>query len=239
MPTTYRPKDHNPLDYDIDLTRIAHHVDESRDAILKLFLDFDSPIENDESDSFFDDIKAILTKFALSANAMPLRTSNMLMSTVKAIGNDPREFLQNSEKFEPEAAALVIGACGGRSSINKRLLLEYEKGNGSGPPPEKIAKAAEQVLAKLSQKNTLQPVRGRPIQVAQGELANNLAKVYLTRGGIITRNVGRAGDLETGPFHKFLELLLPAVHEIARRAGITLTVATMVAKAQKGLKSRN
>ena len=197
-----------------------------------------TPIDHDDSDRFFDDLKEILTKFALAANAMPLRTPNMLMATVKVIGNNPRDFLQDSEKFDPEAAALVIGACGGRSSINKRLLLEYESGIGSGPPPEEIANAAEQVLVELSQKSTLQPERGRPIQVAQGELANSLAKVYLTRGGIITRNVGRDGDQETGPFHKFLELLLPAVHEIARRAGITLTVATMVAKAQKGLKSR-
>ena len=153
MPTKYRKiTGYKPLDFDRDLERIAQLVNDSRDAILKLFSDIGFPIDYDDSDRLFDDLKEILTKFALAANAMPLRTPNMLMATVKVIGNNPRDFLQDSEKFDPEAAALVIGACGGRSSINKRLLLEYESGIGSGPPPEEIAKAAEQVLAELSKK---------------------------------------------------------------------------------------
>ena len=234
MPTKYHPvTDHKPLDFVEDLDSIAKYVDASRDGILKLFADSGFPIENDDSDLFFDHLKVILTKFALSANALPLRTPNKLKATVKEIAQKPDEFLMSSDKFDPEAVALVIGACARRSSINNQLLLAYELGNGSGPPPEEIATAAEQVLVELSQKKTSRASRGRPIQVAQGELASGLAKVFKMRGGRITRNVGRPIGRETGPFHKFLELLLPAVAQMARYAGITLTVTTMVAKARK------
>jgi hypothetical protein len=237
VPTNHSPElDHKPLDLSKDLECIATHVDNCRPQVLEIMERCGSPLAEEEQEYFFRKLTYTLTGFALKANALPKRTANQLKATIRAISKDPVQFLEKSEKFDPEAVARVLGVCARRNRANNQLLMTWELGRGKGPPPEEIKKAAQEVLFALPQDKDVHSSKGRPRQSEQGDLAISLSKAFLAHGGKITRNVGRKDNQETGEFHRFLELLLPAVNRIATRAGITLTVTTMVAKAQKVLK---
>ena len=60
-------------------------------------------------------------------------------------------------------------------------------------------------------------------------LAVRLGAFFLAKGGNLSRTVF---DGESGDFHEFLGLVLPAVQPFAWELGFSLTITTMVAKAR-------
>lgn len=238
MPTVYAPITRlKPPDYAGDLDRIAEHIETSRPQIEKLLKSCGIQFEYDDHERFYDDVKMQLTKFALNVIALPGRTPRKLLSTAKAIARDPVRFLESSETYDREAATRILGVCARMSPVNHGAILEYERGTGAGPAPEQIALAARAVIEDLGKLAHERRVGGASKLVWQTSLAIDLARIFMARGGKITRNVGRQNGSETGPFHQFLDIVLPSVRDIARQAGFTLTVTTMVAKARRALRA--
>ena len=210
MPTVHKTiRNYQPMDYGGDLTRIDDLADQLKPRIREIFSRWCSTdLDDDDLGTFVGNVKLALMYFALDCNALPLRTPRRLMATVKHIAKHPAEFLSSMGSYDPEAAALVIGACAAMSTHNRNALLQFEIGNGAGPLPSDIVRAAAIVLERLEATASGQRRGGRPELVLQRELAMDLAMKFLNRGGKVTRTVG---DGETGPFHEFLELLLPLI----------------------------
>ena len=148
------------------------------------------------------------------------------MATVRKIAQNPEDFLDSCEKFDLEASALVWDEVARRSPANRILVTKFELSFGTGPLPSEIALAAGTVLGRLE---VLEQNRGRPYLALQTNLACELGRIFRGYGGRITRITF---DSETGPFHEFLNLILPAVRTFAKNAGFDLNITTMVEKAQ-------
>ena len=238
MPTIYAPITRlEPPDYTGDLNRIDVHIETSRPQIQKLLKSCGIEFEDDDHERFYDDVRLQLTKFTLNVIALPGYTPRKLISTAKAIARDPARFLESSETYDREAAARILGVCARVSPANQAAVLEYELGKGAGPPAEEIALAARAVIEDLEKLALARRAGGANKLLWQTTLAIDLARVFMARGGKITRNVGRKNGLETGPFHQFLEIVLPCVRGVARQAGFALTVTTIVAKARNALRN--
>ena len=221
MPTVYSPvTDHRSLDYLNDLNSIHQWIDSHRFQIEQLLENYGVKLEYDDRDRFYDELKTELVKFALECNAIPLRTPRMLIATVSKIAQKPQEFLEKSDKFDPEATALVWDEVARRSPANRELVTNFELGIGSGPLPSEIALAARIVLERL-EVQAGQQNRGRPHLVSQTTLACELGRIFRGQGGRITRITF---DGETGPFHDFLNLVLPAVRTFAKTLVLTSTL---------------
>lgn len=233
MPTIPQPvTNFKSLDYIEDLNNIHMKVDSCRINIGRLLENNGIKLEYDDIDRFYEELKAVLVEFALIVSALPPRTPRKLMATVSAIGKNPTAFLAHSESYDPEAKTRVLGACARSSPENNLAVQEFDCGNGDGPSPVEITKAANIVLEDLKKDSLKRSRGGRPKLDWQTSLAVDLADVFTRRGGKLTRIVG---DGESGPFHRFLELILPSVKVFADRADFALTVTTMVAKARKAL----
>src|SRR5687768_11662272 len=97
----------------------------------------------------------------------------------------------------------------GRDHETHMALLRFEIGQGPAPCAEDIRKAATQAIKELTEQNARTGRRGgRTVDELQKALAIELARIYTGFGGSIKR---RVHDREYGPFHQFLEIVLPAV----------------------------
>ena len=181
-------------------------------------------------------ISEVLVRFTLTSIAMPLRSPNQLAATVKKIAEGPSQFLAEMDRYDPEAATKVI-SIHARSPEARDQFLRFEAGLGPPPPAEDIASAAKQVLGNIQQHKQASGTckGGRPTDDLQRKLATALGWVYVGFGGSLGRTVH---DVEYGPFHEFLEIVLPAVQQHGRRAKSCLTITTMVRAAQKDLVRR-
>lgn len=229
MPTKYKAiLDHVPLDCETDLNAIAAHVERCCEAVQNLLVRCGADPQDVDLERILTDAITILTRFALDCNALPQRTPKMLMATASKIAQNPQEFLDTSEGFDPEVNAMVWDEVVRQTSTSWVTAAKFELGIGSGPPPTEIAQAANNVRIRLKAKAGQQG-RGRPHLELQTDLALDLGRIFRAQGGRITRITF---DGESGPFHEFLELLLPAVRPFAKDAGFDLTITTMVEKAQ-------
>lgn len=152
----------------------------------------------------------------------------MLMATAGRIAQNPQEFLDTSDKFDPEVTAMIWDEVVRRFPTSWGSVAKFELGFGSGPPPNEVAQAGSDVLERLEAMANQQG-RGRPHLELQSTLACDLGEIFRAHGGRITRITF---DGETGPFHEFLDLILPAVRSFARDANFDLNITTMVEKAQ-------
>lgn len=237
MPTVHKPvTEYQSMDYGGELTRLEGEAEQLKPALGKCFKRwFDRELEEDDYEPIIVQLKRWLTFFALKCNALPHRTPRKLVATVKHIGKNPTDFLSDMDKYDPEATARVIAACAAMSPDNRKALLAFENGEGSGPSPEDVAKAALVVLEDLEALAKSRRRGGRPELELQSQLAVALGYLFVNAGGKISRIVF---DQESGPFHEFLELVLPLVRAHARRAGFALNVNTMVAKARGAIVDR-
>lgn len=230
MPTRYKPKtDHEPLDYRDGLNRIDAFCDDLRPGLQELFADrCKIELEFDDYAPLINQLKAKLTRFALDCNALPLRTPRQLMTTVTHIARQPEEFLKNVHCYDPEVVALVGDASAQQSAEDGKLLKLFERGIGVGPAPEAIATAARLVLQRLQSAADERQAGGRTVLQLRRHLAADLAGILIRFGGKVARVTH---DGESGMFHSFLEMVLPAVSAHARSAGFALSVRGMVVEA--------
>jgi len=231
MPTKYKPVlNHESVDIEIDLDEIAIKAINLWPAIREAFTGCDIHLEYDDRERILTDIVSVLTRFVLTCDALPLRTPNMMLATANEIKRNPQKFLNLSERFDPEVNAMVLDEAARLSATTNVAIQEFELGLGIGPPPSEIARAADNVVQLLENRRVSKI--GRPHLGLQAELAVSLGRVFRSKGGKITRITF---DGESGPFHNFLDVLLPIVRKFARKAGFDLNVTTMVEKAQKVL----
>lgn len=238
MPTKYKPcLDHEPLRVSTELELIDRAVRGIEYPIREIFEKRCSVfLEEDDLESFWDALSIALCLFALECTALPKRSPNQVRATVAEIEKDPERFLADSDRYDPEAVARVLGECARASKVNHDEIMRYELGTGPGPEPEELKCAAERVLPTLDRelKSAGRSRGGATRNDQQKWLAERLAVLFVGRGGRLTRTTH---DGESGPFHAFLEVVLPIIRPCAHRAGFALTVRTMVAHAQKELKA--
>lgn len=236
MPRHYKAiTDHASVDYHVHLNRIDVYFNWKHDELVALFKRWGfPPLEADDSEALIAALKRRASGFALECNAVPLRTPLQLMPTVRAIARRPRAFLDRVGDYDPRASAMVYGAFVGLSSDNRMLLARYEAGTGPEPPAEGIAEAANKVLCHLETKIQRNSRVGGQTLVLQRKLVRDLARIFLNFGGFISRVTrfdpeSRPQYVETGPFHDFLEIVLPPAQPFAKRAGFQMkSIRSMV-----------
>lgn len=222
--------DHEPSDDDGKaLDVIANHVASCSQAILDILVRCGANAQDVGILRLRDDAIMHLTTFALSCDALPMRTPKMLMATAEEIIRNPQIFQKEHEKFDPEVNAMVFDELARLSPEDPVSITKFDRG-GRAPPSEQIVQAASNVVVRLKARAKEQKGGGRPHLELQTELAFGMGRIFRAHGGKITRVTF---DGETGPFHEFLELLLSVVRPFARTAGFDLNVATMVEKAQR------
>ena len=233
MPTKYKPiLNHIALEYGAELDAIENHVYSCCIAIRDILVARGVPAETIELEVLVEQLIQILCQFAMNCDALPPKTPRKLLATIERIGKNPSEFLVKSDGYDPEAKERVLGAYAGMSPSNRQSVYKFELGNTDGMSENQLVEASR-LAAEVLQKDALERKKGGPLKLdGQTSLAVDLASFFLSKGGSIARTVA---DGETGPFHQFLELVLPAVRPFARRANFALTVTTMVAKARKEL----
>jgi hypothetical protein len=171
------------------------------------------------------------------------------MATVRAIARKPIAFLGNLGTYDPEAAAKVYGAYGSVSLENRLRLSQFEAGLGPAPPAEEIAAAAARVLCYLEAETQKDSHVGGQTLELRNELVLDLATIFKNFGGRTTRVTRFDPDrvpahFEDGPFHGFLEIVIPAARPFAKRAGFRMqSLPSLVAivrksKGQKSSRSR-
>jgi hypothetical protein len=229
MPTKYQPlMNHQPFSADT-LEAVDEFISAKSKEISEHFRKHNLNFEDDDLDGLSSEVSEALVRFILTSKALPLRSPNQLAATIKKIADDPSGFLEEMDRYDPEAVARVIAVlCRNREARNQ--FLEFEGGLGSPPPTEDIAGAARQALDELEQQKTNRQKGGRPVDELQKDLAIELARIYTGFGGSIGR---RVHDREYGPFHEFLEIILPAVRGHGIGAKSSLTITTMVRAAQE------
>lgn len=229
MPRHYNAiTDHVPIEYDSDLDEITAYFRAHAEDLRGLFERWAlRPLESDDGDALIEQLNRRVTGFALDCNALPLRTPRQLMATVKAIRIDPEAFLRDVGRYDPEAVARVYGAYASVSVVNRTQLAGFEAGLGPAPRPDEIAAAAANILGDLeAEARAVSRVGGQPLTLQQN-LAHDLARIFKNFGGRVTRVTrfypdARPQYIETGPFHDFLELVLPPARPFAERAGFRL-----------------
>lgn len=212
------------------------HVLSEKPQLLAIFSALGREIVDDDQDRLFADLIQQLAYFVMVVTATPPRTLRMLLPTLRAIAQDPRRFLEYQETYDPQATAPVLGNCARSSKANGIAVQNYELGKGAGPHPQEISAAARRVELEFKEAIKSGSPRGRLQLVAQGELSLSLGRIFVAHAGKITRNLVIKTGQEQGAFHQFLELLLPCVQPFARCEGFSLTVNTMVRKAQRALR---
>lgn len=220
---------HVPLDYGDTLEEIGQHLVQKRQEFVDLFQRWRlGPLEFDDSSALIDQLERRLVGFVHDCCALPNRTPNQLMPTVKLIARNPSDFLRNMNRYDPEATALVYSAFGDVSEENRKELEEFEWGRGPAPQLEEIAKAASEVLAYLRGLTRQRSRRGGQHLVLQGSLVWDLARIFIGYGGRVTQ-INRWVDTrspeyfsEDAPFPAFLELVLPPVRPLAAKAGFRM-----------------
>ena len=218
-----------PIDYELHLGRIDVYFDWQHKALVKLFDDWGlRPLLSDDCEALVDQLKRRLVSFALDCNSLPMRTPNQLVSTVRAILRNPSDFVEKSERYDPEVVALMLGALGGVSHEASVRVHEYELGTGSRPGREDVLEAARSVLRKLQSESSAMSNVGGQNLVLQRQLIKDLAQIFKNYGGRVTR-ITRFVDedprpryVEGGPFHDFLAIVLPPALLFARRAGLKM-----------------
>ena len=188
-------------------------------------------IEDISLERLTSDLVMKLTRFALYCNAHVTRNPKKLMATIMEIGRNLQAFRKNPERFDPEATALVLGEAARLSDNNAKLILKWERGEGS-LNKVKIKKAVSLVLDILRIEAQELP-RGAPTLTFQSELAWDLGTIFHAYGGKLRRNPKQLGKT---PFRSFVELMIVVVKPFAEKAGFELTATTMIEKAQKQLK---
>lgn len=193
--------------------------------------------EDDDLDRLLGELSQVLVRFILTSKALPLRSPNQLAVTVKKIADDPSGFLKEMDRYDPEAAARVIAVLSRNQELGNQFL-RFEGGLGPPPSVHVIARAARRALEEIEQQKTKKssnrPKTGRTADELQKDLAVELGRIYAGFGGLLGR---RVHDLEYGPFHEFLEIVLPAVRKHGQAGKSSLTVTTMVRAAQKHQKA--
>jgi hypothetical protein len=232
MPTKHPPiLNHHPISSDA-LSAIDQYVGSKTPVIAEHFQKhYDIALEESDVESLTNAINEALVRFSLTSTAVPLRSPNQLVATVKKIAEEPARFLAELDRYDPEAAARVVSVYA-RNPEARDQFLRFEAGLGPPPPAEDIASAAKQFLREVEEHKGASGTRkgGRPIDDLQTELAIELGRLYVGFGGSLGRSVH---DGEYGPFHEFLEIVLPAVRQHGRLAKSSLTTTTMVRAAQR------
>jgi hypothetical protein len=189
--------------------------------------------KEDDLDPILRDLGQALATFILKSKAIPLRSPNQLAATVKRFVDYPSEFVITQHHYDPEAVAKVMAVLG-RDHETHMALLHFEIGQGPAPCTEDVRKAATQAIEELTEQNARTGRRcGRTLDELQKALAIELARIYTGFGGTIKRRVHAH---EYGPFHEFLEIVLPAVKKHGLAAKSSLTITTMVRAAQQAQK---
>lgn len=219
---------HVPMDFGHDLDEIvAYFADRDREFVSVFERWKLRPLQFDEVGPLIAQLRRRLIGFALDCNALPLRTPQQLMATVKAIAKDPRTFLERVGQYDPEAVARVYGAYAGKSDERRKTLEDFEWGKGPPPPVEDIVVAANAVRARLEAELRKTSHRGGQELVLQIELILDLARIFENHGGRIKRITRldperRPEYVEYGPFHDFLGIVVPPARASARRAGFRM-----------------
>ena len=106
-----------------------------------------------EPDDFNDGrLQWILVRFATDILALPPRTRRKLLPTIVRISRQPGHFLAHSEKYDPEAAALVLDNLKIASRTNEALLLWWDAGDkakNAETNAEKNAKNVKKMIREV------------------------------------------------------------------------------------------
>lgn len=218
---------HAPIDYQDDLDAVSSYFEGKDNEFLFIFERWNlRRREYDDVEALIDRVTQRLVQFALECDALPLRTPRKLRATVQAIARHPADFLANVGRYDPEAVALVYAAFTKGSPQNRLLLSSFEADRGAAPPAEAIAQAASVVLVDLEEQISKTDHVGGQTLVLQRNLVRDLASIFVNSGGSLKRSTRfhSAGEEFSyhGPFHDFLELVLPPVRTFARKAGFRM-----------------
>lgn len=244
MPRHYKAiTDHVPIDHGADLDRIEDYFNGTRKELEALFARWKlRPIQFDDWEAMIFQLKRRVTGFALDCNALPMRTPRQLMATVKAIARDPQAFLKDPGKYDPEIVARIYDATANASRDNQLLLADFECRRGPPPPVENVVIGARKVVNDLEATAEGKSHRGGQTLALQRKLAVDLAKIFQSFGGRVSRITRFDQHAETpplyrevGPFHEFLKLVLPPALLFAKRAGFKLKSIRSIVGMSKSL----
>ena len=226
MPQHYKAvTEHKSIDYDKDLRSIARYFRGKGDNFRAIFDRWKlCPLEDDDVGALVEQVARRLIEFALDCDAQPMRTPRKLMPTIIAIGNDPANFVENCKDFDPEAVELIFLVFVLLQQENRMRLLLFEAGIVPSLPVEGIAQAAGIVFVGLiDQAEHDAHVGGQHLEL-RAALVRDLAKLFEEFGGAVKLSTrldptARDGFSYEGPFHDFLDLVLPIVMPFAAKAG--------------------
>jgi hypothetical protein len=230
LPTKYQPvTDHQPFTAE-ELGLVDGFLASKREDIRQHFSEHVFELEDDDLENLLSEISQALVRFILTSKALPLRSPNQLTATLEKIADDPTSFLKEMGDYDPEAVARVMAVFARSSDSGHRFLL-FDAGLGPPPSAHEVAEAAQRSIQEIrpARRAPGPQAGGRPSDNLQMLLAGELARIYTGIGGTITR---RVHDREYGPFHQFLEIVLPVVRRHGRAAKSSLNVASMVRAAQ-------
>lgn len=245
MPKHYKAvTNHVPIDYHAHLNRIDVYFNWKWKELVELFHCWKlRKLEYDDCQALIDQLKRRLTSFALDCNALPIRTPRQLMATAKAIARNAQAFQQDPGTFDPEVVARISDKIAGVSRNSQLLLANFECRSGSPLSTENIVAAARMVVTDLQNTAKEKSHRGGQALLLQRDLAIDLATIFKRFGGRTTRvtrfdlsNEFAPAYREDGPFHDFLELVLPPALLFARRAGLKMKSIRSMVKMSKGAK---
>lgn len=243
MPRHYKAiTNHVPIDYHAHLNRIDVYYNWNRTELIKVFERWKlRELESDDCQALIDELKRRLTSFALDCIALPVRTPRQLMATAKSIARKPEAFLEDADKFDPEVVARVFDKIAGFSNEKQLLLAHFECRLGPPPPLNDVVSAARIVISNLQAVAAEKSHRGGQELQLQRELAVDLATIFQRFGGRTTRitRFDPSAELsvlyrEDGPFHNFLEIILPPARLFAKRAGLKMKSIRSIVKMSKG-----
>jgi hypothetical protein len=221
------------LNWRKDIRQIEIHIKARRSEIAELLqVCSGTKLDREEEKLLLDDLRECLVRFIADCAALPLRSPNQLIATMRKIGSDPNAFNLNSDDYDPEANYRVLSAYSQISEANRKELIAFELDEGTLDPTELYYAAQLAIRLFGFEVANRQRGIGRPVDDLQNDLARNLALIFVARGGSLGRTVH---DIETGPFHRFLELVLEPVRQHAHRAKSSLTINSMVRHAQRDL----
>jgi hypothetical protein len=217
-------KNHEPVSVE-EFDEVDEFLSSKSQEISAHFQKHAIPFEEDDFEAIKSELKQALVEFILDSKAVPLRSPHQLAATVKCFVDDPAEFVTNQDRYDPEAVAKVMAVLGRDPEI-RNALLRFEGGLDPPPSAETIRKAAIHVIKEITEQKARTGRRGgRTADELQKDLAIELARIHAGFGGSIKR---RVHDREYGPFHEFLEIVLPAVKKHAILAKSSLTITSMV-----------
>jgi hypothetical protein len=243
MPTLYKAELTEPAPATVDIWKRMHDGLKPRAREILSFLryyaarDLPLPSASDELTQQelrgLDPIACALMRAAIEAEGMP---TGKLVATLQRVAKDPS--LVDSDEFPADVLwEVASGYRRGEEQPGTFSIDVWGRGQVQAPYPVEIPTAANITRAAETALQRLQAnrKRGRPFNHANQILAQEMSTIFRSSGRPLVRKHkdsvrrGKFIQLECGPFHDFLKLVLPPLNEyLSERRFASVTVDSIV-----------